>query len=153
MGANNAKVQTIIESTFSTALEKLAKERITGLVNDLHVQLDREGGELSIYDDTESLVEKIIIFDWVNNQQPEDVFTKHAVSSIKSALTSLASREAFDQPCISKPFSINLTDEDFTVIEELLFIDDELLRLDDPLLKDLDTDLDIFLEKLLSDVE
>lgn len=153
MGANNAKTQTVIESTFSTVLEKLAKEQITGLVNDFHVQVDRESGELSIYDDTESLVEKTVIFDWVNSQEPEESFTKHAVSIIKAALVSLASKEAFDQPCIAKPFSINLTDEDFTVQEELLFIDDEVLRLDDPLLKDLDAELDDFLEKLLSDVE
>lgn len=153
MGANNAKTQTVIESTFSTVLEKLAKEHSTGLVNDLHVQLDRESGELSIYDDTESLIEKIVIFDWVNFPQPEEAFIKHAVFAIKAALASLASKEAFDQPCIAKPFSINLTDEDFTVTEELLFIDDEVLRLDDPLLKDLDADLDDFLEKLLSDIE
>ena len=52
-----------------------------------------------------------------------------------------------------KPFSISLTDEDFVVIEELLFIDDDMLLLDDPLLKDLDADLDNFLAKLLADVE
>ena len=52
-----------------------------------------------------------------------------------------------------KPFSVSLTDEDFVVIEELLFLDDEVLRADDPLLKDLDADLDDFLTKLLSDVE
>lgn len=153
MGANNAKTQEVIESTFSTALEKLAKEHLTGLVNDLHVQVDRESGELLIFDDLESLVEKVVIFDWIGNMQPEEAFIKQAVSSVKAALVALASKEAFDQPCIAKPFSINLTDEDFTVLEELLFIDDEVLRLDDPLLKDLDTELDDFLEKLLSDVE
>ena len=52
-----------------------------------------------------------------------------------------------------KPFSISLTDEDFSVIEELLFLDDETLRLDDPLLKNLDADLDEFLSELLSDVK
>ena len=52
-----------------------------------------------------------------------------------------------------KPFSVSLTDEDFVVIEELLFIDDDMLLLDDPLLKDLDADLDKFLADLLADVE
>ena len=46
-----------------------------------------------------------------------------------------------------KPLSVSLTDEDFVVIEELLFIDDDVLRLDDPLLKDLDADLDDFLSE------
>lgn len=153
MGANNAKTQTVIESTFTSVLDKLKKDNSAVLINDLHVQIDRESGELSIFDETESLIEKIVIFDWVENKQPEEIFSKHAVSTIKSALASLASKEAFDLPIIAKPFSINLVDEDFTVVDELLFIDDEMLRLDDPLLKDLDAELDDFLDKLLSDIE
>lgn len=153
MGAYNTKIQSLIEATFSKALDKLEKEHSAGPINDLHVQLDRESGELSIYDEGEALIEKTVIFDWINNEQPEEVFIKHATSAIKAALVSLAAKEAFELTCIAKPFSINLTDEEFTVIEELLFIDDDLLRLDDPLLKDLDADLDDFLDKLLSDVE
>jgi hypothetical protein len=52
-----------------------------------------------------------------------------------------------------KPFSINLTDDNFAVIEELFFLDEDLLKSEAPLLKDLDVELDIFLEKLLSDVK
>lgn len=151
MGTNNTKVQAVIESAFSSALEKLAT--ISSPVNDLHVQLDRESGELSIFHEDESLLGKIIIYDWIDNPQPEESFEKQAIAQIKSALVSLASKEAFEKPYILKPFSVNLTDEDFTIIEELLFIDDDVLRLDDPLLKDLDADLDDFLDKLLSDVE
>ncbi|MDD2438312.1 MAG: hypothetical protein PHF41_12305 [Massilibacteroides sp.] len=153
MSAANTKVQEIIESTFTSALEKLNNDGSIHAISDLYVQADRESGDLSIYDDNESLIEKTIIFDWVDNKQPEEVFLKHTTAIIKSALVSLASKEAFEQPCIVKPFSVNLSDEDFAIIEELLFIDDEILRLDDPLLKDLDADLDDFLDKLLSDIE
>ena len=59
----------------------------------------------------------------------------------------------YDVPRFMKPLSVSLTDEDFVVIEELLFIDDDMLRLDDPLLKDLDADLDDFLANLLADVK
>jgi len=52
-----------------------------------------------------------------------------------------------------KPLSVTLTDDDFVEIEELLFVDDDMLRADDPLLKDLDTELDEFLTKLLSDID
>lgn len=153
MSANNTKVQAVIESVFTKVLDRLQKENGAALVSDLHVQIDRESGEISIYDDRESLLDKTVIFDWVENKQPEGSFSKHATSLIKTSLASLASKEAFNIPCIIKPFSVNLVDEEFTDIEELLFLDDELLRLDDPLLKDLDADLDDFLAKLLSDVE
>ncbi len=153
MGANNAKTQSVIESMFSSVLEKLEKEHATGLVNDLYVQIERENGELSVYDDSEELVDKIVIFDWIEDKQPDVEFMSQAVEILKTALASLSAKDAFENPCIAKPFSINLTDEDFTVIEELLFIDDEVLRIDDPLLKDLDAELDDFLDKLLSDVK
>ena len=68
-------------------------------------------------------------------------------------LAVLVTKKVFDNSCFLQPFSVSLTDENFSVIEELLFLDDENLRLDDPLLKDLDAELDDFLAKLLSDVK
>ena len=65
----------------------------------------------------------------------------------------MSTKNIFDVPRFMKPLSVSLTDEDFVVIEELLFIDDDMLRLDDPLLKDLDADLDDFLANLLADVK
>ena len=117
------------------------------------MQADAESGELQIYDDEEHLIEKIVIFDWVNSNEEENAFNKRVAASVKAVLTILSTKNIFDVPRFMKPLSVSLTDEDFVVIEELLFIDDDMLRLDDPLLKDLDADLDDFLAKLLSDVK
>ena len=108
---------------------------------------------MQIYDEEEALVDKTVIFDWVNNTEEEDVFARRVSDVVRSVLTGLVSKNVFDNPRFIKPLSVSLTDESFVVIEELLFLDDENLRLDDPLLKDLDADLDEFLSKLLSDVE
>ena len=108
---------------------------------------------MQVYDEEENLVDKTIIFDWVNNSEEESVFNKRVASAVKQALSALASKNVFENSHFVKPLSISLTDESFVVIEELLFLDDDTLRLDDPLLKDLDADLDDFLAKLLSDVE
>ena len=114
---------------------------------------DAESGELQIYDDEEHLIEKIVIFDWVNSNEEENAFNKRVAASVKAVLTILSTKNIFDAPRFLKPLSVSLTDEDFVVIEELLFIDDDMLRLDDPLLKDLDADLDDFLANLLADVK
>lgn len=153
MGANNLKVQSVIESAILSVIDKLKSDDGINSINDLNIQLDRENGELLFYDDNESLIDKTIIFDWVENKRPAEVFTKHATSLIKAALASLTAKEVFEDPIIAKPFSVNLTDDEFTVVDELLFIDDELLRIDDPLLKDLDSELDDFLNNLLSDIK
>ena len=68
-------------------------------------------------------------------------------------LATFATKNSFDAPRFLKPFSVSLTDEDFVVVEELMFLDDDLLRLDDPLLQNLDKDLDDFLAKLLPDIK
>ncbi|MDH6357318.1 hypothetical protein [Parabacteroides sp. PF5-9] len=152
MNANIAKVQSVIESAFVSAIEKLSRENSGNLISDLYVQIDAESGELQIYDEEEQLIEKVIIYDWINSPEKEGAFYKQAGASIKAVLTILSTKEVFDIPRFMKPLSVSLTDESFVVIEELLFLDDEMLRLDDPLLKDLDADLDKFLDDLLSDL-
>ena len=153
MSANNAKVQSIIETAFLSAIEKLTKDENGSLISDLFVQADAESGELQIFDENEKLIEKNVIFDWVNSPDNENMFNKKVAASVKAVLTILSTKNIFDHPRFLKPLSISLTDEDFVVIEELLFLDDDMLRLDDPLLKDLDADLDKFLAKLLSDIK
>lgn len=153
MNANNAKVQSVIENTFTKAIGKLISNEAGNFYSDLYVQVDAESGELQIYDDGEKLLEKTIIFDWVGSSCEEDVFNKQVAATLKAVLAVLVTKHAFDHDCFMKPFSVDLTDEDFVVIEELLFLDDDTLRLDDPFLKNLDEDLDDFLSNLLSDVK
>ena len=153
MNANITKVQPLIEKAFVETIDQLTKEESANLVSDFYVQVDAETGELQIYDDAERLMNKVVIFDWVNSPEEEDAFNKKVAAAIKAVLTILSTKNAFDSTRLVKPFSVSLTDEDFVVIEELLFIDDDMLLLDDPLLKDLDTDLYNFLANLLADVE
>lgn len=153
MVTSAAQIQSILETLFMTAIDKMIKSVNGNYISDIYVQADQETGELQIYDEEETLVDKTVIFDWVNNTEEEDVFARRVSDVVRSVLTGLVSKNVFDNPRFIKPLSVSLTDESFVVIEELLFLDDENLRLDDPLLKDLDADLDEFLSKLLSDVE
>lgn len=153
MNANNAKVQSVIETALASAIGKLTGDEVRGFVSDIYIQADLESGELQVYDEEEKLVEKIVIFDWVNNSEGEDVFNKRVAASVKAVLTLLSTKGVFEHARFIKPLSVSLTDEDFVEIEELLFLDDETFRLDDPLLKDLDAELDDFLDKLLSDIK
>lgn len=153
MVTSAAQIQSILETLFMTAIDKMIKSVNGNYISDIYVQADQETGELQIYDEEEALVDKTVIFDWVNNTEEEEVFARRVSDVVRSVLTGLVSKNVFDNLRFIKPLSVSLTDESFVVIEELLFLDDENLRLDDPLLKDLDADLDEFLSKLLSDVE
>ena len=153
METNATQVQSVVESLFLSAIQKMTAEGRGHFISDIDVQADPETGELLIYDEEEKLIEKTIIYDWVNNAEEEEVFNRRVAAALKPVLSTLAAQDKFEDTLFAKPLSISLTDEDFVVIEELLFVDDDMLRLDDPLLKDLDKDLDNFLAKLLSDVE
>ena len=120
MSANNAKVQAVIETTFNSAINKLAANEAGNCYSDLYVQVDAESGELLIYDEEDVLVEKTIIFDWVNTACDDDQFTQQVAATLKAVLAVLVTKKVFDNPCFLKPFSVSLTDEDFSVIEELL---------------------------------
>ncbi len=152
MSANNAKVRSVLEEAFTSAVGKLAAGDEADFHSDMYVRADPESGELQICDEKEQLLEKVVIYDWVGFSD-EEQFAGKVATTLRQVLALLASKNVFDVPQIAKPFSVSLTDDDFTVTEELLFLDDDLLRADDPLLKDLDAELDDFLAKLLSDVE
>ena len=153
MKTSASQIQSVLENLFTAAIDKMIKNVKGNFISDIYVQADQESGEVQIYDEEENLIEKTVIFDWVNNTEEEAAFNQRVAEAIRTILTTLVSKEMFDNPRFIKPLSVSLTDDDFVVIEELLFIDDENLRIDDPLLKDLDADLDNFLSKLLSDVE
>lgn len=153
MAASPSQIQSVLESFLTSAIQKMVEDTKLNDISDIYLQADAESGELQVYDEEENLVDKTIIFDWVNNSEEENVFNKRVATAAKQALTTLSAKNIFENPRFVKPLSISLTDESFVVIEELLFLDDDTLRLDDPLLKDLDADLDDFLAKLLSDVE
>lgn len=153
MSENKANVQSVLESFFTSALSKITNGKEQRMFSDLFVQVDSESGEVLLFDDEEHLLEKTIIFDWVDSPDGEEDFLKKVTPVLRAVFSILATKNIFDNPNFIKPFAVSLTNEDFLVLEELLFIDDDTLRLDDPLLKDLDAELDDFLAKLLSDVE
>ena len=70
MENSKPKVQSILESVFTGAIDKLSKQGGGCLINALLVQLDMMSGEVLVYDDNEILLEKNIIFEWVE-QPPE----------------------------------------------------------------------------------
>ena len=153
MAENTMKVHSLIDKAFTAAVDKLNRDPEGNYISDLYVQVDKDNGELQIYDDEERLIEKVTIFDWANSDLDEEAFMKQAIATLKAVLTILSTKKVFECPRLLRPLSVSLTNESFIVIEELIFIDDDMLRLDDPLLKDLDEDLDKFLADLLSDVK
>lgn len=95
MSANNAKVQAVIETTFNSAINKLAANEAGNCYSDLYVQVDAESGELLIYDEEDVLVEETIIFDWVNTACDDDQFTQHGCCNFESCACRSGYKKSF----------------------------------------------------------
>lgn len=89
MVTSAAQIQSILETLFMTAIDKMIKSVNGNYISDIYVQADQETGELQIYDEEEALVDKTVIFDWVNNTEEEDVFARRVSDVVRSVLTGL----------------------------------------------------------------
>ncbi len=147
----NPKIQVIVESAFLSAADRLVKDSNIPMVNNLYVQLDTESGEIQIFDEGERLLKKKVIFDWADAKNKS--FTRKKIGVIRAAVVKVASRGAFRHANFVRPFSVNLTDENFQVTDVLYAVDDEYVAEKSGLLKNLDKELSDFYKKLFSDVE
>ena len=68
-------------------------------------------------------------------------------------MTRLEQKGYWDKAIFARPFSVVLVRSDFSVLEELLFLDEELVQLSTPLLEGLNDELNEFLSELLVDLK
>ena len=150
MGKDKPKVQSILESLFISAVEKICKDS-SRIVGELYVQLDLSAGEVQIYDDEEMLLEKNIIFDWANRTENEARSYKQPVYFIRIALAALRSRKIFDNPVFMRPLTILLVDDNFNEIETIFTFEDTDAIPEGRLMKNLEQDLQNFSRNLFAD--
>lgn len=153
MGKEKPKLQSILESVFISAIEKLSKVDSGRLIGELHVQLDMSTGEIQVYDDQEILLEKNIIFDWADRSEKGVRSYKQPLHFIRVTLAGLKSRKFFDRPVFMRPLMILLVDENFNEIEEIYTLEDADAIPEGRLMKNLEQELQIFSKKLFADIE
>ena len=121
-------------------------------INDLFLQADCDTGVLRLFDDEDQEISHVPVFAWAETGSAE-VPSEEAVETLRELVARLEQKGFWDRDCFARPFSIELVRPDFTVIEELLFLDEDLIKLDAPLLEGLNEELDKFLGELLADLK
>ena len=99
MSETKTNIQSVLESTFAKALDKMEKNNDGKFINDIFVQVDAESGEVQIYNEDEQMVEKTVIFDWVNSPEDEEAFNKKVAPVLRAVLAILSTKGAFEKPC------------------------------------------------------
>ena len=153
MGKEKPKVQSILESVFINAVDKLSKADSGRLIGELYVQLDLIVGEIQIYDDQEILLEKNIIFDWADRSEKGVRSYKQPLHFIRITLAGLKSGKIFDRSVFMRPLTVLLVDENFNEIETIYTIEDSDAVSEGRLMKNLEHELQVFSKKLFADME
>ncbi|MFC4666053.1 hypothetical protein [Falsiporphyromonas endometrii] len=127
-------------------------EKFVSSIHDLFIQVDQATGDVQVYDDNDKLLASKVIYKWIVEEDAKnEEVSQDIIATLKDLMRELQEEEYFDSLLFETPLSVQLVRSDFSVIEELLFVDDDIMLVSDPLLKGVDEDLDKFISKLLAD--
>lgn len=142
-----SNVYNEIGKALAEAIDSLKDGYKGSSLTDIFLVVDRDSSELSIFDDEENLLCQRIIDGWMNIEDENKI-----TNQLREVIEKFDLEDQFDVLDIYKPFSINLSDENFIVQEELLLIeDDSIMQLDNDFLSKIDKEFDDFLDKLLKE--
>ncbi len=134
-----------IERFLKKIAQKFPPREDTSIVTDIHVRVSQGSGEMLAFDDDDNEVTRCVVEQWINNND-EDFYNgvEQTLISTFSALSTIA-----DSLGIFKPYSFVLENDDKDTIAELYIADDDTVIIGKDLMEGLDSDLNLFLEKLL----
>ena len=134
-----------IERFLKKIAQKFPPCEDSSVVTDIHVRVSQGSGEMLAFDDDDNEVTRCVVEQWINNND-EDFYNgvEQTLISTFSALSTIA-----DSLGILKPYSFVLENDDKDTIAELYIADDDTVIIGKDLMEGLDTDLNLFLEKLL----
>lgn len=134
-----------IERFLKKIAQKFPPREDTSIVTDIHVRVSQRSGEMLAFDDDDNEVTRCVVEQWINNND-EDFYNgvEQTLISTFSALSTIA-----DSLGILKPYSFVLENDDKDTIAELYIADDDTVIIGKDLMEGLDSDLNLFLEKLL----
>jgi len=145
MKATEQTIQQIERAIRKTA-DKFPSTKEASTLTDVHVRVTQETGELMTFDDDDRELTRCVVEQWIDNK--DDDFYDYAAATIRQCLT--RQKTLVDKMSILKPYAFVLEDDDRETLSELYVVDDEDTVIIDPeLMKDLDQDLDAFLDQLL----
>jgi hypothetical protein len=153
MEKNKPKVQTILESIFDGAVEKMQKSESGQVISAWLVQLDMIAGEVQVYDDREVLLNKNIIFEWAELSGKNPRLFRQAFHFIRVSLAALKTRRTFDSPIFMRPFKVMIVDDNFNEIETVFILEGSEGLSEGRLMKNLEQDLQNFSRKIFADLE
>ncbi|MCQ2064427.1 MAG: hypothetical protein MJY66_01045 [Bacteroidaceae bacterium] len=137
-----------IRELINGVLDAYRKPTEESVVTDIHIQPNRETGEVTVSDDDIDLA-RVTLSDL--SEIPEDIFYEVMEKELSRILRNIDQERPLEKLAIWKPFSFVLVDDDRETVAELMLLDEDNTLLKQGLMQGLEEDLDSFLKDLLSD--
>ncbi len=138
-----------VRSIMQDAVDSLSNGYKGSSLTDVFLIIDKESGELLVYDDEGNCISKGIVEEWEDITDEEEIDYPEA---LRAVVEEMDDEGLFSSLNVYTPFSISIAGEDFVIQEELLTIEDGLtVRMDDDFLKRMDKEFDDFLYNLLKE--
>ena len=136
-----------IERAIRKVAEKFPAGKEASQLTDLHVRVTQETGELMVFNDEDQEITRCVVEQWIDNK--DDNFYEAIIPIIRRCIE--RHKKEIEAMSILKPYSFVLEDDDKESIQELYLVDDDIVIFDPELMKNLDKDLDDFLDHLLKE--
>lgn len=146
MKATEQTIQQIERALRKTA-DKFPPTEEALSMTDIHVRVTQESGELMTFDDDDCELTRCVVEQWIENKDTD--FFEAVAAVVRKCIKK--QKQLLDHLHILKPYSFVLEDDEKEVLEELYVVDDEIGIVDPVLLDHLDSDLDDFFQKLMTD--
>lgn len=135
------------------AIRKLAQkfacaegEDVSALT-DIHFRVSQDSGELVVVDDDDNEITRCVVEQWIDNKSEQ--FYRDCAQTLRECLNRLG--EVAEGLAILKPYSYVLETDEKEHVAELYVVDDDTVIIGGDLMKDLDSDLDTFLDSLMKE--
>lgn len=119
------------------------------VTTDFYFMPIRESSTLCVFNDNDEEIAQVTISEWAN--YAEDTFYDSVASDLNTAIQRANVDGDLERLAVWMPYSFVLVDEERETITDLLLIDNDTLLVTDSLLQGLDEELNVFLEKLMSE--
>lgn len=143
----NEQTNQQIERFFRKTAEKFPPVAEPTLMTDIHIRVFQDSGEMLSFDDDDQEITRCVVESWIDNK--DEQFYDSITKVLRLEITRMS--KSLDNLGIIKPYSFVLEDDDKENIAELYVADDDTIIIGGDLMKNLETDLDSFLDDLLKD--
>jgi hypothetical protein len=141
------KTYAQLKRVLTKTIEKFPPSEEDLPVTDIIIQVNQSSGDITTFDDDGNEITRANIEEWIGNTSP--TFYQDIVPVIRHTLKEMHRRLL---SCgIAKPFDILLTDDEGETVADLYSIDEGTVVLTDEDIRQIDEDLDAFLDHLMKE--